>query len=98
MLMISNIESKQQAIIVKSRIIDPLFVDDQRVSQSTDLQQTIPVTTRASQARDLQTQDRAHLAKSHLGDQVLKAISSNDRGARLSLILVNDLNTCLLPP
>ena len=38
------------------------------------------------------------MAQSHFSHQQLKTIASNGRGARLSLILVNDLDTCLFPP
>src|SRR5438270_315664 len=94
--MISNIQAQQQAVVVQAGIIDSLFVDDQGVGEGTDLQQAIPITARASQARDFQTQDCSHVAQSHFGDQPLKAVAPKRRCTRLALILVNDLNASLV--
>src|SRR5205807_2890933 len=84
--------------IVRSRIVDALLVNDQRIGEGTDLQQAIPITARAGQARDFQTQDCSYVAQSYFGNQQLKTVTPNGRSAGLALILVNDLNTCLFPP
>jgi hypothetical protein len=92
------LQPKQEAIIRVAWIIDALLVNDQGVGEGTDLQQAIPITARAGQARDFQAQHRSHVAQSHFGHQPLKSIAPNTRGARLALILVNDANTSLVPP
>src|SRR5258708_28592158 len=91
------LKPQQETVVVRSRIIDTFLVNDQRISECTDLQQAIPITARTSQARDFQTQDCSHVAQSHLGHQPLKTVASNGRCAGLSLILVNNLDNCMLP-
>jgi hypothetical protein len=71
-------------------IIDSFFVDDQGVCQGTDLDETIPVTARAGQARGLQAQHSASTPETDLRDERLKTVSVSGRGAGLALILVND--------
>ena len=75
--MISNIQAQEQTIIVQSRIVDALLVDDQRVGERTDFQQAIPVTTRTSQARDFQAQDRSDVPETDLGHQALKSVTAD---------------------
>jgi hypothetical protein len=48
--MISNIQAQQQSIIVVTRIIDAVFVNDERVSEGTNLQEVLPIAARARQA------------------------------------------------
>src|SRR5260221_14767567 len=91
------LEAKQETIIVAPRIVDALFVNDEGVSESTNLQKVIPVAAGASQARDFQTQDRTAVLEPHFSHQRLKPIPPNGRGARVSLILINDLNVLSCP-
>src|SRR6266700_1798810 len=44
------LRSFPESIIVVSRIIDALFVNDQRVGEGTNLQEVIPIAARARQA------------------------------------------------
>src|SRR6266480_7466479 len=90
-------EAQQQTIIVQSRIVDALLVDDQRVGERTDLQQAIPVAARTSQARDFQAQHGTNVSETDLGHQELKSIPAQRGGTRLSLILVNHLNGRAVP-
>src|SRR5438874_10171345 len=65
--------------------------------ESADLQKVIPVATGASQARDFQTQDRSAVLEPHFSHQRLKPIPPNGRRARVSLILINDMNVLSCP-
>jgi hypothetical protein len=47
------LEAQQQAVIVLTGVIDPLFINDQRIGQGADFEQPIPITRRAGQAGDL---------------------------------------------
>jgi hypothetical protein len=38
-----SIQAEQQAIVEMSGIIDAIFVEDQRIGQSADLEQSMPV-------------------------------------------------------
>jgi hypothetical protein len=71
-------------------IIDTFFVNNQGVCQGTDLDETIPVTARASQAGGLQAQHGASVPETNLRDERLKSVSVSGRDAGLALILVND--------
>jgi hypothetical protein len=95
--MISNIQAQQQAVVVQAGIVDGLFVDDQGVRERTDLQQALPITARAGQARDFQAQNGSDVAKSYFSHQPLKTVASDGRGAGLALILVNDLDASWFP-
>jgi hypothetical protein len=70
--------------------IDTFFVNNQGVCQGTDLDETIPVAARASQAGGLQAQHGASVPETNLRDERLKAVSVSGRDAGLALILVND--------
>src|SRR5437868_15536502 len=86
------LEAEQETIIVVSRIIDAFFINDEGVSQSTNLQEMIPVATGASQARDFQAQDGTTMLEPNFSNQGLKPIATNRRGTRVALILINDLD------
>src|SRR5947209_6899273 len=88
-------KSKQQAIIMRSGIIDGFFVDDQSIRESTNFQQAILIAARTSQTRDLQAQHGSNMPQTNFGYQPLKPITANGRGSRLSLILIHDLDLCL---
>ena len=82
--MISNIEAEQETIIVVSRIIDAVFINNECISESTDLQEVIPVATGTGQTRDFQTQDRSTMLEPNFSNQCLKSITANDRGTRVA--------------
>lgn len=44
------LKAQQQSIIVVARIIDAVFVNDERVGEGTNLQEVIPIAARARQA------------------------------------------------
>ena len=92
-----SFEAQQQAVVVQAGIVDGLFVDDQGIGERTDLQQAIPITARAGQARDFQAQNGSDVAESDFSHQPLKPVASNGSGAGLALILVNDLDASWFP-
>jgi hypothetical protein len=90
-------EPSEHPIIILSRIIDPLFIDHQGVSQGPDLKQPIPVTAGASQARRFSTPHRSGSPQADCGDARLTALSPSARGARTTLVLVHDDDQRLRP-
>jgi hypothetical protein len=72
-------EAQQQPVVVVDRIVDPVAVGQQRAEQRAQLQQPMPVRTRAGQPRHLHTQDDAHVVQADLADQPPKARTA--RGA-----------------
>ena len=67
------LQSQQQPIVVRLRIIDPVGIPDQGREQSAHLQQLIPVPRAARQARDLDAQNDADMIQTDFGHQPLKA-------------------------
>lgn len=90
-------EAEQETIIVVARIIDAVFVNDERVGEGTNLQEVIPIAARARQAGDFQAQDSSTVLESDFSHERLKAITTNDGGAGMGLILVNDINPLSRP-
>src|SRR5439155_24659 len=68
-------EAEQEAIIEASRIVDAVFVKNERRRQRAQLDEAVPVGRVACQARDFQTHDNAGLAKGHLAHELLEAVA-----------------------
>ena len=90
-------EAEQETIIVVARVINALFINDERVCEGTDLQEVVPVAARTRQAGDFQTEHGSAVLEPDFCYQGLKAITANAGGARMGLILVNDSNPLLRP-
>ena len=67
------LQPQQQAIVVKAGIVDAVGIADQRVEESAHLQQLMPIPARARQARDLDPEHQADVAKPDLGHKPLEA-------------------------
>src|SRR5712691_8679318 len=78
-------------------IIDPIFVDHQRVGQGADFNEAIPVAAGAGQARRFETQYGSGPPQADFGDEILKAIATGSGGSGAALILVNDHHERLWP-
>ena len=91
-------EAQQQAIIVLTGVIDPLFINDEGIGQGTDFKQPIPIARRAGQAGDLQAEDGASMPQADLGDEGLEAIPASGGGPGVPLILVDDDEVLPRPP
>jgi hypothetical protein len=91
------LEAEQEPIIVVTGIIDAFFINDERLGESTNLQEVIPIATGTSQTRHFQTQDGSAMLEPDFSDQGLKPISTNGRGARVPLVLINDTNALSRP-
>src|SRR6266851_5832623 len=87
------LETEQQTVVMRSGIIHPFVINHQGIGQRTDFQQPIPITARPRQARNLQAEHGPNVPQTHFSHQPLKPIATNDRGARLSLVLVHHLDT-----
>ena len=90
-------DPQEQAVVVLGRIIDAILVDDERIGQATDLDETIPVAAGTSQARGFQAEDGADTAEPDLGHQVLEAVASEGGGPGVALVLVDDVDAFLGP-
>jgi len=92
------LEAQQQAVIGLAGVIDPLFINDERVGQRAHFEQSIPITRGAGQPGDLQTEDGACMPQADLGNEGLEAIASSSGGTGVPLIVVDDGEGLLRPP
>jgi chromate transporter len=74
-----------------------VLVEDQRVGERADFQQTMPVGVVPGQARDFEPHDHARVSHADIGDQALKTFPPGCRCARLALIVVDDDNLIVAP-
>ena len=84
------LEPEQQAVVEVAGAVDTILVHDQRIAESADLQQPVPVAAVAGQPRYLQSQHDAGAAQADLGHQLLEALTVRRRGTRLTLVAVDD--------
>lgn len=84
------LETQQQPVVEVRRIVQAVFVQNQRIGQGADLQETMPVAAVAGQAGDFQSQHDAGAAQAHLGDQLLKTLPIGRRGPGDPLVGIND--------
>src|SRR5690349_22769154 len=76
--------------VSRSGLADPVGIGDQGVEQGTDLEQLMPVTTRAGQARHLDAEDEADMAQTNLGHEALEARTGLGGGAGAAEVVVDD--------
>src|SRR5260221_8166778 len=91
------LETEQQPVVMGSGIIDAFVINHQGLGQRTDFQQSIPIAARTRQARNLQAEHCPNVPQTHFSYQPLEAIAANGRCPRLSLILVDHLDTSRRP-
>ena len=84
------LEAEHQSVVEHGRMIDAVGVADEGVSEATQIEQAIPVGVVAGEARDLEAEDDADIAQSHLGGEPGKPISGDDAGSRKPEILIDD--------
>jgi hypothetical protein len=83
------LEAQEQAIVKVPRVVDAILVEDERLGEGADFQEPVPVRRIARQARHLQPHHEPHAAEADLGDEALKAIALDRRGARQPEVLVD---------
>jgi hypothetical protein len=67
-----TLEAEQQAIVEQRRMIDAVVIANQRVGDTAQLQQAIPIGIVARQSGDFQTEDDAHVSQGNLTGQANK--------------------------
>ena len=82
--------------VSRSGIVDAIGVGDQGSRQGADLEQLVPVATRAGQPGHLDAEHQADPSEADLGDQALKP-GPVRRAARATEILVDDEDALARP-
>ena len=83
-------ETQEETVIVLAGIVDAFFIDDEGGRERTNLDEAIPITAGAGEARSFQAEDGAGMSEAHFGDEELEAIAPYRRNTGMALILVDD--------
>ena len=105
----SPLQSEQEAVIDQAGIVRPIRVDHQRSDQGAEIDQVVPVTPIARQARSFQAKHRANRTRADQGNQLLKAGTFDQSGSGATEIVIDHgdggesdrsrrLDQCVLPP
>src|SRR5256885_2087326 len=92
-----SLETKQKPIVEVGRVVDTVFIEDQRVGQRADLKQSVPIRVVAGESRDLQPHHDPCASQPHVSYELAKAFPASRRGARLTLVGV-DHDDALVSP
>ena len=84
------LEPKQKPVVEIARVVHAVGVADEGVEHGTDLEQLVPVSARARQARHLHAEYEADMAEPDLGDEALEAGTAFNGRARASLVVVDN--------
>lgn len=85
------LHTKKKPIVRRGWIINPVLIDNNRANEAAELQQCVPVTPIAGQARGFDRKHSADAAFTNRGEQSLKC-RTTDAAARSPEIIVNYLN------
>src|SRR5438477_740338 len=70
-------EAEQEPVIEYARMVQTISVGDQRIDERAEIQQVVPVAIVAGQPRDLDGEDDADMAQTHLADESFETDASN---------------------
>ena len=84
------LQPQKKTIIEVRRIVDTIFIKDQRVGQRADLQASVPVHRVPGQSRYFQAEHDAGPHQADLGYQPLESFAIGGGGARLPQIRIDD--------
>ena len=84
------LEAEEQPVIALARRIDRLPVDEHRVDHAAHLDQLLPITAVAGEARHLPSRNRADLAETDLGHHPFEASPRDAARGRAAEIVVDD--------
>ena len=85
-----TLETEQKSVIEVGRVVEPVFVQNERFAQRADLQQAMPVAGVTGESRDLQPHDHADATEADVGDDALKADPLDRRRARQPQVVIDD--------
>jgi hypothetical protein len=82
-------QTQQQPVVDELRVIHAVDIYPHGIHPPAQLDQLVPVAAVARQTRRRETEDGAHFATQHFGDQALKAWALHQAGARASQIFID---------
>jgi hypothetical protein len=84
------LEAKQQSIVKHGRVIDAVGIADERVGETAEIEQAIPVGVVAGEAGDLETEHDADMSKRNFCREPPEAAALDDAGAGKPEVFVDD--------
>jgi len=91
------LEPEQETVVEVRGVVDPVFVQDQRVEQGADLEQPVPIRVVAGEPRDFESEHDAGAPHADFGDELGEAFAVGCRGCRATEVLVDDHDLVLRP-
>lgn len=86
------LQPEQEPIVEVARVVDAVFVEDERVGQRADLEEPVPVGGVAREARDLEAEHNARAPHADFADELLEAFAIGGRRAGLAEVGVDDVD------
>ena len=83
------LESQEEAVVEVRRVVHAVFVEDQRVSDRADLDESVPVRGVPGEPRDLESHDDSCPAHPDFGDEPLEAAAAFGAGAGQAEVVVD---------
>src|SRR5215469_7973232 len=84
------LQPQQESVIEHRRVIEPVAIADQRVSEASEIDEAIPFGIVAGQARDFQTEHEADTGECYLGGEPSKAGSGYGSATGQPQIFIDD--------
>ncbi len=84
------LQPKQKTIVEITRVVDAVFIGDQRIESRGQLQQLIPIQAITCQTRNLQADNQADFAQRQFRNQTLIAWAIAAAGAGEAQIVIDD--------
>src|SRR5258708_280332 len=91
-------QAEDQAIVEKSRMIDPVAISNQRIRHAAQIEQTIPVGVVARETGDFESEHDAHVAQRHFRGHAGESGALHRSGAGKAKVFINDDHLFLGPP
>ena len=82
-------EPQEQTIVDRARVIEPVLVTDERVTERAQLEQPVPVSIVSSKSGALEPEHDPGLSERHVGNESLEPLAVGGCGARHALVDVD---------
>ena len=91
------LQTQQESIVEMPRMVDAIRIADQRIADAGKIDETMPVSVIACEARHFKTEHDADMAERHLSGDTSKPRADSGAGTRKAKILVDDSDPIIGP-
>src|SRR5262245_45211679 len=92
-----SFQAEQQTVVEQGRMIDAVGIPDQRVGETGEVDEAVPIGVVAGEPRHLETEHEPNMGERNLSSETREAGSCNRTGAGKAEVLVDDENAILGP-